>query len=295
MHYLRVLVAVKVDDPSIVFNLLTKLLELAESLSPEFVKRIMNEPEFASMKGRLEKWEQEQNERVRKEKEALASRMAADRQAQEKRKQDERHCVLRVPRSGKRELEPAQIEHLIVQLRANFANNGKELPKLHPNVQWAQVEASLRAQPKMMRSLSNMEETGGVVDVIAEDDSTFLFGDTSKDPPDGRRNVVFDKEAEAGLPKGTFNGNAVDIAAGYGADLMSKDQYFALQQQGNFDTQRSDAQRAVWLKTQGNVSKGGNALHAGRVDEIVFAAEVAKDYHDVYMGFRCVLRVTKKV
>lgn len=191
----------------------------------------------------------------------------------------------------KRELEPAQIEQLVGQLKANFTSNGKEFPQLHPNVKWAEVEASLRAQPKMMWSLSKMEETGGKVDVTGEDDSSFLFVDTSKESPDGRRNVVFDKKAEGYSTAGTFNGNADDRVKEWGVDFMDIAQYRAMQEHGDFD-----ARTWSWLKTPAYIRATGCALRGDRdgADVRVHPLLNACD-HSGDRGFRCALRVPKKV
>lgn len=193
----------------------------------------------------------------------------------------------------KRELEPEQIEQFIVQLRANFISNGKEFPDLHPDTQWPQVEATLRAQPEMMWSLSKMEETGGKVDVIEEDDGSFLFADTSIESPDGRRNVVFDAVAEAYVreqyPTEEFNGNAEDRVKEWGVEFMDEAQYKAIQKRGNFD-----AKTWNWLKTPPNVRAAGTAFYGGRNGGYVRVDQDRANFHAGNWGFRCALRVLKK-
>lgn len=210
--------------------------------------------------------------------------------------QDETHS--RVEAAGKvqekRELEPAQVEQLMEQLKSNFTNNGREFPKLHPNAKWAEVEASLRAQPEMMWSLSKMEETGGRVDVIGEDDGGFLFGDTSRESPDGRRNVVYDRKAEDDLkrlyPDETCNGNAEDTAASWGVELESEEQYRALQGKVPLD-----ARTWSWLKTPQDIRDVGLALYGFRDGEYVGVDRFHAFDRGDGGGFRCALRVKKSV
>lgn len=176
---------------------------------------------------------------------------------------------------GKRELEPAQIEQLVATLKANFTANGKEFPKLHQSVQWTEVEASLRAQPEVMWSLSKMEETGGKVDVTGEDDNSFLFEDTSKESPADRRNVVYDV--------------AEKTAEQWGVDLEDPEQYRALQ-----DKIPLDSNTWSWLKTPPHTRKAGYALNGSRFGADVCVLQSDAYFHSVYGGFRCALRVLKK-
>lgn len=164
----------------------------------------------------------------------------------------------------RRELKPAQIEQIVRTITENFSGNSRELPKLHPNIQWADVEIALRANPTLLFGLFKMEETGGVVDVIEEDDGSFLFGDTSRESPEGRRNVVFDRAAEDYLreyfPQERCNGNAADRVQEWGVDFMDGTQYRTMQEQDN----RFDAETLSWLKTLSDMREAGYALDGNR-------------------------------
>jgi len=97
------------------------------------------------------------------------------------------------------------------------------------------VEKALRANPEAMWSLNWMERTGGEPDVIFGYDwnDKIIFGDCSKESPPGRKNVVFDIKAEMYLrehsPDEVCNGNAKDIAAKHGVEIMTDEIYTSLQ------------------------------------------------------------------
>jgi hypothetical protein len=188
-----------------------------------------------------------------------------------------------------RELTPEQQEALMNTLKTRFANN----MKLHEKLEWLNVEKALRANPESLWSLHQLESTGGEPDVIGEDETGFIFGDCSKESPEGRRNVVFDKEAEewlkANSPDAVFNGNAEDRVKEWGVDFMDEEQYNSLQKQISMDKHTSWS----WLKTPADIRKSGGALSGYR-----FEVGVSVDRDDVRLhndngGFRCVLRVPK--
>ena len=60
------------------------------------------------------------------------------------------------------------------------------------------MQARLEADPEKLWSLSEMERTGGEPDVVGRDEKTgeYVFVDCSAESPEGRRNVVYDREAQ---------------------------------------------------------------------------------------------------
>ena len=75
--------------------------------------------------------------------------------------------------------------------------------------------------------------------------------------PIGRRNVCYDHEAEeTRKKKGVYpEGNAMDMAAAMGIELLTEEQYRELQKLGEFDTKTSS-----WLKTPSDIRKLGGAI-----------------------------------
>ena len=89
-------------------------------------------------------------------------------------------------------------------------------------------------------SLSEMERTGGEPDVVGFDENTdeYIFYDCSAESPKGRRNVTYDREGQEEREKRSVHlgGNAIDMAAAMGIELLTEEQYRELQKLGNFDT-----------------------------------------------------------
>ena len=67
--------------------------------------------------------------------------------------------------AAKKELSSAQRERLLTALKARFEKNMNR----HKGLDWAGVQAKLQANPKKLRSLQEMERTGGEPDVATAD------------------------------------------------------------------------------------------------------------------------------
>lgn len=191
-----------------------------------------------------------------------------------------------------RELTPEQIEKIIAKLHGNFESNNEKFPDLHPNIEWAAVEKSLRARPDIMWSLFKMEETGGKVDVTLENANAFLFEDTSPESPHGRLNVVYDAKAETrakGIHKAGFGflpkGNAVDMANNWCVELESEAQFWALK--GKIPPLDSGLSES-WLKTPEPVRAVGDALYTIETPALgLVIAGTAAHFFGPKRGFRC--------
>jgi hypothetical protein len=179
-------------------------------------------------------------------------------------------------------------EILISALRVRFLLNEKN----HPTILWGDIEKSLRAQPEFMWSLQQLESTGGEPDVIREEENAFIFGDVSEESPYGRRNVVFDAEAEEWLKKNSpdeiCHSNAADTVAEWGVDFMSDEEYRDIQQ-----TRQMDVLTYSWLKTPLDTREENKALSGDFNDERVRILECDPCDHDANVGFRCSLTVPK--
>lgn len=146
---------------------------------------------------------------------------------------------------------------LINVLKNRFEKNMNR----HKSLEWTDVQARLEGNAEKLRSLSEMERTGGEPDVVAQDKSTgeYIFYDCSAETPAGRRNVCYDgKGQEERNKKGVFpEGNAVDMAAAMGIELLTEEQYRELQKLGSFDMKTSS-----WVKTPPDIRKLGGAIFA---------------------------------
>ena len=92
--------------------------------------------------------------------------------------------------SSQKELSPEQREELLRALKARFEKNMNR----HTGIEWAKVQAKLKANPEKLWSLNEMERTGGEPDVVGHDEKTgeTIFYDCSAESPKGRRNVCYD-------------------------------------------------------------------------------------------------------
>jgi hypothetical protein len=168
--------------------------------------------------------------------------------------------IMRKPSTAfKKELSPEQRERLLRAIKARFLKNINR----HKGLEWAGVQAKLKANTEKLWSLNEMERTGGEPDVVAHDNKTseYIFYDCSEESPKGRRNVCYDREGQEVREKRGVHpeGNAIDMAAAMGIELLTEEQYRELQKLGNFDTKTSS-----WLKTPSDIRKLGGAIFADR-------------------------------
>ena len=135
-----------------------------------------------------------------------------------------------------------------------------------------------------------MERTGGEPDVVGYDKKTdeYIFYDCSPESPRGRRNVCYDHEGqEAREKQGVYpGGNAIDMAAAIGIELLTEEQYRELQKLGNFDTKTSS-----WVKTPPDIRKVGGALFTDRRYGTVFVYHNSAPSFYSVRAFRGLLRV----
>ena len=97
----------------------------------------------------------------------------------------------------------------------------------HAGLLWTTVQARLESHPTKLRSLNEMEQSGGEPDVAGVDSATgeFLFVDCSSQSPKGRRSVCYDREALESRKEHKPKSSAVDMATAMGAALLTVDEY----------------------------------------------------------------------
>jgi Protein of unknown function (DUF4256) len=185
--------------------------------------------------------------------------------------------------SNKKDLSPEQCEELIRTLKARF----EKYMNRHKGLEWAKVKSKLEANPEKLWSLNEMERTGGEPDVVGHDKKTgeYFFYDCSADTPKGRRNVCYDREALEARKEFKPKDTALDMADAMGIEILTEEQYRALQELGNFDTKTSS-----WLKTPSEIRKLGGAIFADRRYDHVFVYHNGADSYYGVRGFRGSLR-----
>jgi hypothetical protein len=181
-------------------------------------------------------------------------------------------------------LSAAQRDELLGVLRARFEENVGR----HKGLKWASVEARLKADAGKLWSLHEMERSGGEPDVVGQDKKTgeFIFYDCSPESPAGRRNACYDREAQLARKEARPKHNAVDLAADMGIELLTEDEYRALQELGEFDTKTSS-----WVKTPADIRELGGALFCDRRYGKVFIYHNGAESYYAARGFRGSLRV----
>lgn len=175
-------------------------------------------------------------------------------------------------------------------LRARFEANMHR----HVGIEWTKVWEKISSDAEKIRSLVEMEKTGGEPDVLQFDPQTglYTFFDCSAESPIGRRNCVYDGEAELYLkqnfPAQTYSGNAVDMARAMGIGFLDKKQYRkVLQKSGLVDKNSSS-----WLYSPADIRNQTLAYVGFCLNDDVLVYE-SHAPHTVYSrrGFRGYLAV----
>ncbi len=168
-------------------------------------------------------------------------------------------------------------EALLKSLRQRFEKNiGR-----HKGLEWPTVMARLEAKPEALRVLAEMERTGGEPDVIGYDAGTVTFCDCSAESPTGRRSICFDRRALDSRKENKPTGNAEEMAAAIGIEMLNEEQYRALQTLGAFDQKTSS-----WVQTPAAIRNLGGALFCDRRYGVVFVYHNGAESYYAARGFR---------
>lgn len=184
----------------------------------------------------------------------------------------------------KRTLNTRLREDLIGVLKARFeAHRG-----WHEGLDWHRVEARLLTSPDRLWSLYEMERTGGEPEVMAYDARTgeVMFVDGSPQTPSGRTGVCYDRAGLEARKEHKPVTSAMDLAAEMGVDLLTEDEYRALQELGKFDTKPSS-----WVRPPEELRTLGGALYGERRYGRVFVGHNGAQSYYAARGFRGSLRV----
>ncbi|MFT3830879.1 MAG: DUF4256 domain-containing protein [Opitutaceae bacterium] len=188
------------------------------------------------------------------------------------------------PSGSKRELPAKQRTELLERLRARFEKN----PHRHKGLAWEPVEAKLATAAGKLRSLNEMEQTGGEPDVVGHDKGTgeFLFVDCAPQSPEERASLCYDGDALDARKEHKPKGSVVEMAAAMGVELLTEEQYRELQKLEEFDTKSSS-----WVRTPSDVRRLGGALFCDRRFGRVFVYHNGAQSYYSGRGFRAMLRV----
>jgi hypothetical protein len=187
-------------------------------------------------------------------------------------------------KSNKRDLSPKQGEALLTALKTRFEKNMNR----HKGLEWAKVQAKLEANTEKLWALNEMESTGGEPDVVGHDQKTgeYVFYDCSAESPKGRTSVCYDRDGLDSRKEFKPENTAMDMAAAMGIELLTEEEYQALQELGNFDTKTSS-----WVKTPSDIRRLGGALYFDRRYGRVFVGHNGAQSYYSARAFRGRLRV----
>ncbi len=184
----------------------------------------------------------------------------------------------------KKELSAAEKNALLNTLKTRFEKH----PGRHKGIDWNKVQAKLESAPVKLWSLSEMEATGGEPDVVGFDKKTgeYVFYDCAAESPKERRSLCYDHEALEKRKEHKPADSAVEMAKAIGIELLTEEEYRALQQLGNFDTKTSS-----WIQTPPAIRKLGGAVFCDRRYNTVFLYHNGADSYYAARGFRGSLKV----
>ncbi|MEI9863707.1 MAG: DUF4256 domain-containing protein [Limisphaerales bacterium] len=184
--------------------------------------------------------------------------------------------------SAKKELSPKQRDELLAALKARFDANKAR----HQGLVWAKVQSRLEANAEKLWSLAEMERTGGEPDVVGVKSGEFIFFDCSAQSPKGRVSFCYDRAALDSRKEHKPKNCVMDMAAAMGVEVLTEEEYFALQQLGEFDTKSSS-----WLRTPTEIRELGGAIYGDRRYNRVFIGHNGAESYYAARGFRGSLKV----
>lgn len=157
----------------------------------------------------------------------------------------------------------------------------------HKDVVWENFIELLEHSAKI-QTVKNMEDTGGEPDVIGQDQDTgeFIVCDCSEESPKGRRSLCYDKSARESRKEHAPKGSAVEMAEEIGVEILSEEEYRALQTIGTFDLKTSS-----WIKTPTSIRTLGGALFCDRRYQHIFTYHNGAESYYAARGFRGIVRI----
>jgi Protein of unknown function (DUF4256) len=182
-------------------------------------------------------------------------------------------------KSSVKKLTAAEKETLFTALKLRFEKNLQR----HKGIDWKTVEVRLNAAPDKWSVLAAMEITGGEPDVTGLDKKTgvITFTDCAAESPAGRRSVCYDREGLESRKEAPPKNTAIDLAKEIGIELLTEEEYKALQQLGTFDAKTSS-----WLQTPAAIRKLGGALFGDYRYGTVFIYHNGAQSYYAARGFR---------
>lgn len=175
-------------------------------------------------------------------------------------------------------------QQLLKSLQSRFEKNKHR----HAGISWDSIIEKLKNNDRALRSLYEMENTGGEPDVVSLDKNSgkISFYDFAPESPKGRRSVCYDREGLEARKEHQPANNAIDMAISMGIKMLDEVQYRKLQQIEQFDLKTSS-----WILTPPKIRKLGGALFADRRYDHVFVYHNGAQSYYAARGFRGYLTI----
>ncbi len=185
---------------------------------------------------------------------------------------------------SKNKLSASATKELLEILESRFKTN-KMLDKI---IKWEELAVKLKKSPAKLWSLNEMEMTGGAPDIVGFDNKTgeYIFYDCAPESPKGRRSLCYDHDALESRKKHKPENSAINMAADMGVDILTEEEYRALQKKGAYDLKTSS-----WVATPAKIRALGGALFCDRRFDHVFTYHNGAESYYGSRGFRASLRV----
>ncbi|MDK7187289.1 DUF4256 domain-containing protein [Facklamia hominis] len=182
----------------------------------------------------------------------------------------------------------AQLEALpaIQAIKTRF----EAYPQRHGGISWKDLAAYLIQHLDQLAVLLRMEDTGGEVDLIAHDQLPFvgpIFLDCYQKAPKERESLCYDQAARLGRKKFPPASSVLEELAHLGSDLLTPDQYLAIQAHFPLDEKGSS-----WLLTPPAIRELGGALFGDYRYQTSFIYHNGAESYYKGRGFRTYLLLT---
>lgn len=175
------------------------------------------------------------------------------------------------------------LEDLILKLKERFEKNKDR----HPNIKWDDIQNKLEIDKKLLKTVRDIEGTGGEIDVFESkifDGPVFL--DFASESPKGRRSLCYDKEARINRKKNAPESSVIEEASKMGIKVLNEDQYYALQENWDFDLKSSS-----WILTDKGIRDLGGALFCQKRYKRTFTSHNGADSYYSSRGFRAYVEI----
>lgn len=182
----------------------------------------------------------------------------------------------------------AQLEALpaIQAIKARFEGHSQR----HEGISWEDLAIYLIQHLDQLAILLRMEAMGGEVDLLAHDQLPFAgptLLDCYQKAPKERESLCYDQAARLGRKKFPPVSSVLEELAHLGSDLLTSDQYLAIQALLPLDEKGSS-----WLLTPPNIRELGGALFGDYRYQTSFIYHNGAESYYKGRGFRTYLLLT---